>query len=121
VSTTTASTLPKASESGKVLNRPQTALSDDEATELVALFKVLASETRLRLLVALADAGEMRVTNLAEAVGLSTQAMSNQLQRLVDRQIVAARREGNNVYYRIIDSCVSETVNAARCLVDDAS
>ncbi len=114
-----ASAIPRPSESGGALSRPQNVLSDDEATELVGLFKVLASETRLRLLVALADGGEMRVTDLAEAVGLSTQAMSNQLQRLVDRQIVAARREGNNVYYRIIDSCVSETVNAARCLVDD--
>jgi ArsR family transcriptional regulator, lead/cadmium/zinc/bismuth-responsive transcriptional repressor len=93
-------------------------LPDEEAAELVALFKVLASETRLRLLVALGD-GEMRVTELAELVGLSTQAMSNQLQRLVDRQIVAARRDGNSVYYRIIDSCVSDTVKAARCLVDE--
>lgn len=97
---------------------PQDVLSDQEASELVALFKVLASETRLRLLVALDAAGEMRVSDLADAVGLSTQAMSNQLQRLVDRQIVAARRDGNNVYYRIIDACVSETVTAARCLVE---
>jgi DNA-binding transcriptional ArsR family regulator len=109
-----------AREPGAEVVRRHDHLSDAEAAELVGLFKVLASETRLRLLVALAAAGEMRVTDLAESVGLSTQAMSNQLQRLVDRQIVAARRHGNNVYYRIVDACVSDTVHAARCLVDDA-
>jgi DNA-binding transcriptional ArsR family regulator len=112
--------VPLAKDSGVSAPRAQSLLTDAEAAELVGLFKVLASETRLRLLVALADAGEMRVTDLADSVGLSTQAMSNQLQRLVDRQIVAARRDGNNVYYRIIDSCVSDTVDAARCLVEDA-
>jgi ArsR family transcriptional regulator, lead/cadmium/zinc/bismuth-responsive transcriptional repressor len=95
-------------------------LAEAEASELVDLFKVLASDTRVRLLVALQAAGEMRVTDLATTVGVSTQAVSNQLQRLVDRRIVAARRDANNAYYRIIDSCVSEMLDAARCAVEHA-
>lgn len=95
-------------------------LSDAEAQGLVDLFKVLAGDTRVRLLVLLQSAEEMRVSDLAQALGLSTQAISNQLQRLVDRRIVAARRDGNNAYYRIIDSCVTDMLTAARCLVEDA-
>lgn len=111
---------PPLSDSSDAPMPPGTPLGDEEAADLVGLFKVLASETRLRLLVALAEAGEMRVTDLAESVGLSTQAMSNQLQRLVDRQVVAARRDGNSVYYRIIDPCVSDTIHAARCRAEEA-
>lgn len=40
---------------------------------------------------------------LADAVGMSVQAVSNQLQRLVDQKILAARRDGNHPRYRIID------------------
>lgn len=76
-------------------------LAPAEAGRLAATFKVLANDHRLRLLHALARAGELCVTDLADAVGMRPQAVSNQLQRLVDRQIVAARRDGNRVYYQI--------------------
>jgi DNA-binding transcriptional ArsR family regulator len=35
------------------------------------------------------------------------QAVSDQLQRLADRGIVAARRDDNNIFYRIADPCVN--------------
>jgi len=34
---------------------------------------------------------------------MTPQAVSNQLQRLGDRGILAARRNGNSVFYRIAD------------------
>ncbi len=34
------------------------------------------------------------------------QAVSNQLQRLLDRGILGSRREGNSIIYRIVDPCV---------------
>ena len=73
------------------------------AGELEALFKVLANDTRLRLLHALARAGELCVSELAEAVEMKPQAVSNQLQRLVDRGILGSKRNGSNVHYRITD------------------
>lgn len=59
-----------------------------EAMELECLFKILANDSRLRLLHALARSGELCVTELATAVGMKPQAVSNQLQRLVDRGIL---------------------------------
>lgn len=56
------------------------------------------------------------MTDLAVAVGMSPQAVSNQLQRLTDRRVVAARREGLFVYYRLEDPCVAELLNLASCL-----
>jgi DNA-binding transcriptional ArsR family regulator len=95
-------------------------LSLEQAGDLEGLFKVLANDTRLRLLHALVRAGEMRVNDLAEAVGLAPQAVSNQLQRLADRSIVDSRREGNSIYYRIVDPCVTDLLDRGLCLLEDA-
>jgi len=72
-----------------------------EVDELAALFRVLASDTRLRILHAIARAGEIAVGEIAAEVGASTQTVSNHLQRMTDQQIVATRRDGNRMYYRL--------------------
>jgi DNA-binding transcriptional ArsR family regulator len=72
----------------------------DQASEVASLFKVLANESRLRILHALTRTDELCVGDIAEAVGMSTQAISNQLRRLVDRRVVATRRDGNYIVYR---------------------
>ena len=94
-------------------------LSDPTATELTALFKVLANEHRLQLLHALERSGELSVGDLAAAVAMSVQAVSNQLQRLVDQQIIASRRDGNRSYYRIIDPCVTGLLELGLCLTEE--
>ena len=93
-------------------------LSGDEARQLVALFKNFANDTRLRLLHALVRQGEMCVTDLGEALDMKPQAVSNQLQRLVDRGILASRRNGNNVCYRIVDPCVPILLERGLCLIE---
>jgi DNA-binding transcriptional ArsR family regulator len=90
-----------------------------EAGRLKAIFKILANEHRLRLLHALERSGELCVTELADAVDMSSQAVSGQLQRLVDRGIVSARRDGNFVYYRIVDPCVIGLMDLGICLVEE--
>ena len=93
-------------------------ISLDQAGDLMGLFKVLANDTRLRLLHALVRAGELCVTDLADALGMSPQAVSNQLQRLVDRGILGSRRDGNNIRYRIINQCVPTLLEHALCLTE---
>lgn len=93
-------------------------LSEDEAAGLAALFKTFSNSTRLRLLHALVQAGELCVTDLARAAGMKPQAVSNQLQRLVDRGILASRRGGNNVLYRIVDPCVRVLLDRGLCLLE---
>jgi DNA-binding transcriptional ArsR family regulator len=90
------------------------------STELAGVFKVLANDSRLRLLHALARKGELSVSALAKNVGMKAQAVSNQLQRLVDRGILASRRDGNNIHYRITDPCVLELLDRGLCLTEDA-
>jgi ArsR family transcriptional regulator, lead/cadmium/zinc/bismuth-responsive transcriptional repressor len=95
-------------------------ITPEQASGLEDMFKVLANDTRLRLLHALAREGELCVTELAEAVAMTPQAVSNQLQRLVDRRILGSRRNGNNIYYRLVDPCVMSLLNLGLCLTEDA-
>jgi ArsR family transcriptional regulator len=66
------------------------------------LFKALGDETRLRI-VALLTHGELCVCHLEEALGLSQPNVSRQLAILRAAGIVADRREGNWVYYRLLE------------------
>lgn len=96
-------------------------LSPIEAGGLAAVFKVLANDTRLRLLHALVRAEELCVTDLANTIGMKPQGVSNQLQRLTDLGILASRREGNNHHYRVVDLCVRSLLDQALCLMEEAS
>jgi DNA-binding transcriptional ArsR family regulator len=51
---------------------------------------------------------------------MTPQAVSNQLQRLVDRGILASRRDGNSIHYRIVDACVTKLLDYGLCLAQDA-
>ena len=95
-------------------------ISTAQASDMEGLFKVLGSETRLRLLHALCRSAELCVSQLAEAVGMKPQAVSNQLQRLIDRGILDSRRDGNQIYYRIVDPCVPALLDQGLCLIEDS-
>lgn len=94
-------------------------LSPLQAGGLAAVFKVLGNDTRLRLLHALIRAEELCVTDLAAALGMKPQAVSNQLQRLSDLGILASRREGNNIHYRVVDLCVRSLLDQGLCLMEE--
>ncbi len=95
-------------------------ITSEQAAELMGLFKVLANDTRLRLLHALARSGELCVSDLAISVEMKPQAVSNQLQRLVGRGILKSTRNGNNIYYRIVDPCTLNLLDQGMCLVEEA-
>jgi DNA-binding transcriptional ArsR family regulator len=84
------------------------------------MFKLLANRTRLRMLHALARAGELCVGELADTLGMKPQAVSNQLQRLADRGIVGGRRDGLQIHYSILDPCVLTLLDKGWCLAEDA-
>jgi DNA-binding transcriptional ArsR family regulator len=110
---------PITSITGKQQINERPLLSPDHATEVVGLFKLLANDSRLRMLHALTRADELCVGDIALAVEMTPQAVSNQLRRLIDRRIVSARREGNRICYRIIDPCVPGLLALGICLAEE--
>jgi DNA-binding transcriptional ArsR family regulator len=104
----------------KLKLRKRDLLSRKQATELAEVFKVLSGDTRLIMLHALAKDAELSVTELADKVALKPQAVSNHLQRLVDRGILDRRRDGVQIFYRVIDPCVMDLLEQGLCLTEDA-
>lgn len=96
-------------------------MTHPQATALEALFEVLANDTRLRLLHEITARDEVCTVDLAAAMEMKPQAVSNQLQRLQDKGIVAGRRSGNNVYYRIVDNCVVVLLERGLCLMEESA
>lgn len=94
-------------------------LSFVEAVKVMALFKVMANDTRIRLLHHIVRSGEATVTDMAKTLGMKPQAVSNQLMRLSDTGILSSRREGNNVFYRVVNGCVAPLLDLALCLMED--
>ena len=62
------------------------------------------------------------VTTLV-AVGAGDDEVVGQclLQRLSDRRILVSRRDGNNVFYRIADPCVTSLLDLGLCLIEETS
>lgn len=94
-------------------------LSFVEAVKVMALFKVLANDTRIRMLHHIVRSGEATVTDMAKKLGMKPQAVSNQLVRLSDTGMLSARRDGNHMYYRVVNGCVAPLLDLALCLMDD--
>jgi DNA-binding transcriptional ArsR family regulator len=96
-------------------------LTPIQAGGLAAVFKVLANDTRLRLLHALIRTEELGVTELSAVIGMKPQAVSNQLQRLSDLGIIACRRDGKSILYRVVDLCVASLLDQSLCLMEESS
>lgn len=78
----------------------------------VGVLKLLADETRLRLVENLLH-GEHSVGALADHVGMQPAAISQHLAKLRLAGAVRTRREGNRIYYAARDSHVEALVAAA--------
>ena len=92
-------------------------IAEPEVEQLAELFGALANTTRLRILHAISRSGECPVSEIADEVGASTQAVSNHLQRLGREGFVATRRDGNRIYYRLNDPCVGGVMELGLCLL----
>jgi len=80
---------------------------------MTELFKALADPGRLRILVAL-DAREMCVCDLAALLGVSESAASHQMRLLRTMNLVRNRRDGQVLYYRLVDEHVMQLIDIAR-------
>ncbi len=79
------------------------------AGKAAGLLRALANERRLMILCQLAD-GELSVGELLPRVGLSQSALSQHLAVLREEAIVATRREGQVIRYRIADPAAMRVV-----------
>lgn len=74
------------------------------------MLRLLANEDRLLLLCQLTQ-GERCVSELEELLEIRQPTLSQQLGVLRTEGVVATRREGKNIYYRIADERVEQLLN----------
>jgi ArsR family transcriptional regulator, arsenate/arsenite/antimonite-responsive transcriptional repressor len=91
--------------------KPTSTLKVAEQTvhNLAKLFKQLADRNRLKILLALAQDGELHVSALCTLLGQSQPAVSHHLNLLRAHQLVGYRRDGKHNFYRI-DSALVRSV-----------
>jgi len=82
-------------------------ISEKDLERLSLTYKVLGNNTRLKMVMAL-EGGEMCVCDLAAFTGLTDSAVSHQLRRLKDLDLVKQRRDGQILYYSLNDDHVAE-------------
>lgn len=99
------------------LNRARDLLRQSpDIGEMSDLFKALADRGRVQILMAL-NSQEMCVCDLAALLEISESAASHQIRLLRNMNLVKNRREGQILYYRLVDNHVTELVNIAQAHV----
>ena len=88
---------------GRERRRAEMELLAAQAANAARLLKLLGNENRLLILCSLIAAGEARVGDLVETIGLSQSALSQHLALLRSDGLVAFRRESQTLYYRVND------------------
>ncbi len=87
---------------------------------VAALMGALSSPTRIRVLFALLEAGELSAGDLAKAVGMTASATSHQLRVLRDLGLVRRRRDGRQVFYVLADDHLGVLLKESLYHVDHA-
>ena len=95
---------------------PDVGLADLErkAADAAGLLKLLANESRLLILCRLALNGEMSVSSLTDAARLSQSALSQHLAKMREEGLVATRRDGQTIFYRIADPNAAKLLQALK-------
>jgi ArsR family transcriptional regulator, lead/cadmium/zinc/bismuth-responsive transcriptional repressor len=85
-------------------------LTVEQASALESTFKLLANQTRLRLIHLLAQTDGCNVSDLAETFNLSTQSVSNQLRLLEGAGVLQSKRTGKQIFYSLSKPSVGKAI-----------
>lgn len=85
----------------------------EHAKEATQLLKELANENRLMIFCCLGSE-EYSVTELNEMIPLSQSALSQHLARLREAGYLDTRREGQVIYYRLVDKNVTKIISTLK-------
>lgn len=100
-------TIRRASESA--IRSESGPLPNEMAGRLVELFKLLADETRLRILLLL-QRSELNVGTLCQLLRQSQPAVSHHLALLRSAGLIEMRRDGKHNFYRLLPQRFEETL-----------
>jgi len=100
--TTPTSSNAKALDASAQLAEADLSAMQDNAAQAAALLKLLSNSHRLMIVCTLLNE-ELSVGALNERLALSQSALSQHLAVLRDAELLATRRQGQTIYYRLAD------------------
>jgi ArsR family transcriptional regulator len=89
------------------------AIAEIEANtpEIARMLRLFANDRRVRILYRLAASKEeLSIAALAEGIQISQSALSQHLMKLRKGGLIAARRAGHNIFYRLADPRAAQLV-----------
>jgi DNA-binding transcriptional ArsR family regulator len=89
---------------------PPLATLSDKAEDVALMLATMANAKRLMALCAIMD-GERSVNELAEIVDMKPPALSQHLSRMRAMKMVATRRDGQTIYYRLASPEIAEVIH----------
>ncbi|NLU84548.1 metalloregulator ArsR/SmtB family transcription factor [Rhodococcus sp. HNM0569] len=116
-----------ATDPERVAQARERLISRDEAARLSSILSLLADPTRTRVLYALDAADELCVGDIALTLELGEDAVGYALRILRTAGMVARRKQGRTVYYRLADGfpeplrmhCLRRLVEISDVAADD--
>ena len=94
----------------ELLSRIRSEMPTDELlSDLADLYKIFGDSTRIKIMYSLYEE-EMCVCAISDLLGMTQSAISHQLKVLKDAKLVANRREGKTIYYRLSDDHVKSII-----------
>ena len=88
-------------------------VADVTIHRLTDVFKILADKSRLKILLALAQNGEMHVSALCELLGQSQPAVSHHLTLMRMTGLVGFRRDGKHNFYHLDSGLIRDLLEQA--------
>jgi ArsR family transcriptional regulator len=85
----------------KHLATPSLKISDSTIERMSEVFKLMGDQSRLKILLALAEEGELHVSALCDLLGQSQPAVSHHLTLMRAHHLVGFRRDGKHNFYRL--------------------
>lgn len=82
------------------------------------VFKVLANQKRLEI-IQLLSGRELSVSQMVEMLGLTQSNLSQHLALLRQAKVVAVRRDGQTIYYRLSDKRMSDALDMIKDVLID--
>jgi DNA-binding transcriptional ArsR family regulator len=83
---------------------------DEEVSDIADFFKVFGDSTRLKILFLL-EHGELPVNSIASKLGMQQSTISQQLKLLRASRLVAHRKEGRSIFYRLNDDHIAKILS----------
>ena len=83
---------------------------ENEMYDLAELFKCFGDSTRIKILFVLFKSDSC-VNDIAETLNMTQSAVSHQLKILKQAKLIASRRDGKQIIYKLADEHVSSIVS----------